>query len=481
MPSDIAVYGLGVMGRNIALNMADHRVEVGVYNRTAAITESFVASLPENSGITPHFKVESLLAGLNRPRKVFLMAKAGPVIDTIIETLTPHLEAGDVIIDGGNSNFKDTQRRLQQLQPLGLHYVGMGISGGEEGARNGPSIMPGGDPTAWPLIREIFQSIAAQADDGEPCCRWVGDGGAGHYVKMIHNGIEYGDMQLIAEAWQLMRDGLGMTPDAIADTFATWNEGVLSSYLVGITSEILRVVEADGTPRVDQILDSAGQKGTGRWTAVDALETGVPLTLIAEAVFARMLSSRKQERVALAQRIGPTSPTGGPPTDASKMLDAVHDALYASKILSYTQGFMQMRAAAEQYGWQLAYGDIALLWRAGCIIRSRFLDDIARAFAATPDLPSLLFDEFFAEAVQRADDGWRRAVTLGVQTGIPVPAMSSALAFYDGYRSARLPANLLQAQRDYFGAHTYQRIDRTPGSNWHTRWTGDLAEESSDD
>jgi 6-phosphogluconate dehydrogenase len=481
MPSDIAVYGLGVMGRNIALNLADHGVKVGVYNRTAAITEGFAAGLPENSGITPHFEVESLLAGLNRPRTVFLMAKAGPVIDTIIDTLTPHLESGDVIIDGGNSNFKDTQRRLEQLQPLGLHYVGMGISGGEEGARNGPSIMPGGDPAAWPLIREIFQSIAAKADDGEPCCRWVGDGGAGHYVKMIHNGIEYGDMQLIAEAWQLMRDGLGMPPDAIADTFASWNEGVLSSYLVGITSDILRVVEADGTPRVDHILDSAGQKGTGRWTAVDALETGVPLTLIAEAVFARMLSSRKRERVALAQRIERTRPTGGLPVDASKMLDAVHDALYASKILSYTQGFMQMRAAAEQYDWQLAYGDIALLWRAGCIIRSRFLDDIAGAFAATPDLPSLLFDDFFAKAVQQADDGWRQAVTLGVQAGIPLPAMSSALAFYDGYRSAELPANLLQAQRDYFGAHTYQRVDRAPGSNWHTRWTGDLAEESTDD
>jgi 6-phosphogluconate dehydrogenase len=481
MPSDIAVYGLGVMGRNIALNMADRGIRVAVYNRTAATTTAFAASLPDDSVITPYFAVDSLLAGLKRPRQVFLMAKAGRVIDTIIDTLLPHLEKGDVIIDGGNSNFKDTQRRLERLQAQGLLYVGMGISGGEEGARHGPSIMPGGDPSAWPLIGETFRRIAAKADDGEPCCRWVGEGGAGHYVKMIHNGIEYGDMQLIAEAWQLMRDGLDMPPDAIADTFATWNQGVLSSYLVGITAEILRVTDPDGTPRVDHILDSAGQKGTGRWTAVDALETGVPLTLIGEAVFARMLSSRKDERLALAERTGTTGSAKGGTADASGTLKAIHDALYAAKIISYTQGFMQMRAAAEQYGWQLAYGDIALLWRAGCIIRSRFLDDIARAYARLPDLPSLLFDDFFAAAVQRADAGWRTAVTLGVDRGIPLPAMGSALAFYDGYRSARLPANLLQAQRDYFGAHTYQRVDRAPGSHWHTRWTGDLAEEQIDD
>jgi 6-phosphogluconate dehydrogenase len=478
MPSDIAVYGLGVMGRNIALNMADHGLKVAVYNRTASVTDDFVARLPADSTIVACHDLAGLTASLARPRTVFLMATAGKVVDLVIEGLLPHLEPGDIIIDGGNSFFKDSQRRWQELAAQGIRFLGVGISGGEEGARHGPSIMPGGDPAAWPLVSDIFQRIAARADDGEPCCRWVGDGGAGHYVKMIHNGIEYGDMQLIAEAWQLMRDGLGMPSQEIAATFAGWNQGPLASYLIEITAEILKVTEADGSARVDHILDAAGQKGTGRWTAIDALELGVPLTLIAEAVFARTLSAMKQERVAAAARLGDPRPVFD--GDRPAMLDAIHDALYAAKIISYTQGFLQMRQAASEHGWQLDYGEIALLWRAGCIIRSRFLDDIKQAFGRDPGLPSLLFDDFFASAVRDAQPGWREAVTLGVRMGIPLPALGSALSFYDGYRSAVVPANLLQAQRDYFGAHTYRRIDREAGSSWHTRWTDDQIEEPAE-
>jgi 6-phosphogluconate dehydrogenase len=475
MPSDIAVYGLGVMGRNIALNMADQGLKVAVYNRTASTTEAFVAGLPADSTITPSYDLAALAGSLKMPRTVFLMATAGKVVDRIIEGLLPYLEPGDIVIDGGNSFFKDSQRRWKQLHGRGIRFLGMGISGGEEGARHGPSIMPGGDPAAWPLVSDTFQRIAARADDGESCCRWVGEGGAGHYVKMIHNGIEYGDMQLIAEAWHLMRDGLGMSSAQIAEIFADWNRGVLSSYLIEITGEILKVTEADGSPRVDHILDAAGQKGTGRWTAIDALELGIPLTLIAEAVFARSLSSMKQERSAAALRLGNTRPAFE--GDRNAAINAIHDALYAAKIISYTQGFLQMRVAAQEYDWQLEFGEIALLWRAGCIIRSRFLDDIKRAFDHDPDLPSLLFDDFFASAVREAEHGWRDAVMLGVQTGIALPALGSALSFYDAYRSDVVPANLLQAQRDYFGAHSYQRTDRAPDKHWHTRWTGDQGEE----
>ena len=479
MPSDIAVYGLGVMGRNIALNMLDHGLRVTVYNRTAAVTEAFVAGIPADTPLHASFDLADLADSLARPRVVFLMATAGKVVDLVIDSLLPHLEEGDVIIDGGNSYFQDSQRRWEALREHGIRFLGMGISGGEEGARHGPSIMPGGDPQAWPLVRDMFQRIAAKADDGEPCCRWVGEGGAGHYVKMIHNGIEYGDMQLIAEAWQLMRDGLGMTAVEIAETFARWNRGVLSSYLIEITAAILRVTETDGTPRVDHILDAAGQKGTGRWTAIDALEIGVPLTLISEAVFARTLSSMKDERVAAAQKLGGI--TTGFSGDPTHMLDAIHDALYAAKIISYTQGFLQMRTAANEYGWTLEFGEIALLWRAGCIIRSGFLDDIKKAFDRRRDLPSLLFDDFFATALRDAAAGWRDAVMLGVASGIPLPALGSALSFYDGYRSATLPANLLQAQRDYFGAHTYRRTDRDPDTHWHTHWSGDQSEVVIDD
>jgi len=479
MPSDIAVYGLGVMGRNIALNMVDHGLRVTVYNRTAAVTEAFVEGLPADSTVHASYDLADLADSLARPRVVFLMATAGKVVDLVIDSLLPHLDEGDVIIDGGNSYFQDSQRRWQGLREHGIRFLGMGISGGEDGARHGPSIMPGGDPQAWPLVRDTFQRIAAKADDGEPCCRWVGEGGAGHYVKMIHNGIEYGDMQLIAEAWQLMRDGLGMTASEIAETFAQWNRGVLSSYLIEITAAILRVTDADGTPRVDHILDAAGQKGTGRWTAIDALQLGVPLTLISEAVFARTLSAMKDERVAAAQQLGGV--TTGFSGDRAAMLKAIHDALYAAKIISYAQGFLQMRTAAVEYGWQLAFGEIALLWRAGCIIRSGFLDDIKKAFDRRHDLPSLLFDDFFAAALRDAAPGWRKAVTLGVANGIPLPALASALSFYDGYRSATLPANLLQAQRDYFGAHTYRRTDRDPETRWHTHWSSDQTEVAIDD
>ena len=479
MPSDIAVYGLGVMGRNIALNMLDHGLRVTVYNRTAAVTEAFVAGIPADTPLHASFDLADLADSLARPRVIFLMATAGKVVDLVIDSLLPHLEEGDVIIDGGNSYFQDSQRRWETLREHGIRFLGMGISGGEEGARHGPSIMPGGDPQAWPLVRDMFQRIAAKADDGEPCCRWVGEGGAGHYVKMIHNGIEYGDMQLIAEAWQLMRDGLGMTAVEIAETFARWNRGVLSSYLIEITAAILRVTETDGTPRVDHILDAAGQKGTGRWTAIDALEVGVPLTLISEAVFARTLSSMKDERVAAAQKLGGITP--GFSGDRTRMLDSIHDALYAAKIISYAQGFLQMRTAANEYGWTLEFGEIALLWRAGCIIRSGFLDDIKKAFDRRRDLPSLLFDDFFATALRDAAAGWRDAVMLGVASGVPLPALGSALSFYDGYRSATLPANLLQAQRDYFGAHTYRRTDRDPDTHWHTHWSGDQSEVVIDD
>ena len=479
MPSDIAVYGLGVMGRNIALNLSDRGLKVTVYNRTKRVTDAFVSGLPPDTGIRASHDIADMLASLATPRIVFLMATAGKVVDRIIEGLVPHLQAGDVIIDGGNSFFEDSQRRVRDLAARGIRFLGVGISGGEEGARFGPSIMPGGDPTAWPMVRDILQAIAAKTDEGEPCCHWVGEGGAGHYVKMIHNGIEYGDMQLIAEAWQLMRLGLGMPATEIADTFAAWNRGPLSSYLIEITADILRVTDEDGSLRVDRILDAAGQKGTGRWTAIDALKLGVPLTLITEAVFARTLSAMKSERVAAAGHLGGADTAGN--GDRRGMITAVHDALYAAKIMSYTQGFLQMRFAAGEYDWELDLGEIALLWRAGCIIRSRFLDDIKRAFSRNPQLPSLLFDDFFTTAVRNAEPGWRNAVTLGVRAGIPLPGMSAALSFYDGYRSAVLPANLLQAQRDYFGAHSYQRIDREAGSSWHTHWTGDRTEEASDE
>ncbi|AGA34462.1 6-phosphogluconate dehydrogenase, decarboxylating [Thioalkalivibrio nitratireducens DSM 14787] len=467
--ADIGLIGLAVMGQNLVLNMADHGYRVAVFNRTTSRVDAFVDGPAKGRSIVGCSSIEELVDSLERPRKVMLMVKAGPVVDEFIAGLVPLLDPGDVIIDGGNSHYPDSTRRTRELRERGLRFIGAGISGGEEGARHGPSIMPGGDPEAWPLVREIFQSIAAQVD-GVPCCRWVGPDGAGHFVKMVHNGIEYGDMQLISEAYALMEQALGMDHDAMAAVFADWNRGVLDSYLIGITAEILTVKDSDGAPLVTHILDAAGQKGTGKWTGISALELGVPLTLIAEAVFARVLSSLKDERVQAAGILGrPQRPAPAPPEE---YLDALHDALYASKIISYAQGFMLMREATQAQGWTLNYGDIALIWRGGCIIRSVFLNDIKAAYDQNPKLQNLVLDDFFARALNNAETGWRRAATLAISHAVPTPAFASALAYFDGYRSARLPANLLQAQRDYFGAHSYERVDRERGTFFHTDWTG---------
>lgn len=472
--TDIAVVGLAVMGRNLVLNLSDHGYRVAVYNRTYEKTEEFLNSEAAGRTISGARDLAELVQRLKTPRVILLMVKAGSAVDAVIEQLEPLLQPGDIIVDGGNTHYPDTDRRYAALKSKGLRYLGMGVSGGEEGARHGPSLMPGGDPDAWPQVREMFQAIAAKAD-GEPCCQWVGRGGAGHYVKMVHNGIEYGDMQLIAEAYQLLREGLGLDTDRLAEIFAGWNQGVLESYLVEITAEILAVSDPDGIPRVDRILDSAGQKGTGKWTAVDALAQGIPLTLIAEAVNARFLSALKDERVAAAEILG-KAVSASAVNDLEAAIRAVHDALYAAKIVSYAQGFMLMRAASDAHGWNLAYGDVALLWRAGCIIRSRFLSDIKAAYTRHDGLTNLLLDPFFVDVLKQAESGWRKAVILGTELGIPLPAFSAALAFFDGYRRAALPANLLQAQRDYFGAHTYRRIDADADTVFHTDWAGDGAE-----
>ena len=464
---DIGLIGLAVMGQNLALNMSDHGFRVAVYNRTASRTDQFLEGEAQDSNITATYSLEELVNQLSHPRKVMLMVKAGEPVDRIIEQLLPYLDPSDIIIDGGNSHFPDTERRVKELASHGLRYLGLGISGGEEGARNGPSIMPGGDPAAWPEVQGLFQSIAAQVD-GEPCCRWVGENGAGHYVKMVHNGIEYGDMQLISEAYHLMHAGFGISYDEMHEIFTQWDQGVLNSYLIEITADILSVNDKDGTPLVEHILDSAEQKGTGRWTGISALDLGVPLTLINEAVFARNLSARKEERVRAAQQIGEHSSSFK--GKKAKAIHDLHNALYASKITSYAQGFMLMMEAANSHEWKLNFGDIALIWRGGCIIRSRFLNNINNAYQQNPDLENLLLDEFFLQAVKGSDAGWRSTVMQGIELGIPMPAFSSALAFFDGYRCSRLPANLLQAQRDYFGAHTYERTDRPRGEFFHTDW-----------
>ncbi len=465
--ADIGLIGLAVMGQNLVLNMIDHGYKVVVYNRTTSTTKTFIEQNQTAQNLSGAFSIEEFCASMATPRKIMLMIKAGEVVDQCIDQLLPHLDPGDIIIDGGNSLYTDTQRRTKACEEKGLMYLGMGVSGGEEGARFGPSLMPGGNKQAWPAVKQIFQSIAAKAD-GEPCCQWVGEGGAGHYVKMVHNGIEYGDMQLICEAYQLMREGLGIEVDELSAIFERWNQGVLDSYLIEITRDILKVKESDGTPLLDKVLDAAGQKGTGKWTGINALELGMPVTLIGEAVFARCLSALKEERVIAASQLrGPGITYSG---DKESAVKAIHDALYASKIVSYAQGFMLMKQAATEYHWNLSYGDIALMWRGGCIIRSRFLGNIKQGFAKQADLDNLLLDDFFKEAIQQAQAGWRKAVMLGIELGIPTPAFSSALAFYDGYRSARLPANLLQAQRDYFGAHTYERTDKPRGEFFHTEW-----------
>lgn len=467
---DFGLIGLAVMGQNLVLNMNDHGFKVAVYNRTVAKVDEFIDTTAKGTQVVGTHSLEELVSVLKRPRRVMLMVKAGQPVDDFIEMLLPLLEPGDIIIDGGNSNFADSNRRTQYLESRGFLFIGTGISGGEEGARHGPSIMPGGSPSAWPHVQPIFQSIAAKVEDGSPCCDWVGEGGAGHFVKTVHNGIEYGDMQLIAEAYHLMKSLLGMSYPEMQAAFTGWNTGKLNSYLIEITANILAYQDADGQPLAEKILDSAGQKGTGRWAVTTALELSAPLTLIAEAVLARMLSALKDERAAAAQVLkGPQDTFTG---DRAAMLEDIRQALYAAKITSYTQGYMLMRTASQEFNWKLNYGGIALMWRGGCIIRSIFLGKIKDAFEQDPNLHNLLLDGYFKAEVDAAQASWRRVVAAAVEYGIPVPAMSSALAFFDGYRHAVLPANLLQAQRDYFGAHTYERIDRPRGEFFHTNWTG---------
>jgi len=468
--ADIAVIGLAVMGQNLILNMNDHGFTVAAFNRTTSKVDDFLAREAKGTKVIGAHSIEEAVGLLKSPRRVMLMVKAGEAVDDTIEQLLPHLEAGDIIIDGGNSLFTDTARRVTYVESKGLLYVGTGVSGGEEGARRGPSIMPGGSPAAWPHVKDIFQTIAAKVEDGSPCCEWVGEGGAGHYVKMVHNGIEYGDMQLIAEAYQLLRDRLGLKAGAMADIFAAWNKTELDSYLIEITAEILAFKDTDGTPIVDRILDAAAKKGTGKWTVIDSAQLGQPVTLISEAVFARCLSALKSERVAASKRL--TGPQPAAVTDPDGFTEQVRQALYASKIVSYAQGYMLMAAAAAQYGWNLNYGGIALMWRGGCIIRSRFLSDIKAAFDTDPKLSNLLLAPFFVEAIETNQDAWRSVISSAVLSGIPVPAFATALAFYDGYRTESLPAGLIQAQRDYFGAHTYERTDRPRGEFFHTNWTG---------
>jgi 6-phosphogluconate dehydrogenase len=468
--ADIGLIGLAVMGQNLVLNMDDHGFTVAVFNRTVSRVDEFINGNARGTKVIGTHTIEELVSVLKKPRRVMLLIKAGQPVDDFIDLLIPHLEEGDVIIDGGNSNYNDTIRRTAYVESKGLLYVGSGVSGGEEGARHGPSLMPGGSPEAWPHIKPIFQAIAAKVDDGVPCCDWVGEDGAGHFVKMTHNGIEYGDMQLISESYYLMKHLLGLSNDEMHQVFARWNEGKLDSYLVEITRDILGYQDENGEYVLDQILDTAGQKGTGKWTAVSALEMGIPLTLITEAVLARFLSALKEERVAASKVL--TGPEPSFDGDKAAFVKDLHDALYASKIISYTQGYMLMRAAAAEYNWNLNNGGIALMWRGGCIIRSAFLGKIKEAFDKDRDLTNLLLDDYFKAEVEAAQPAWRRVIAAAVQAGIPVPAMSSALAFYDGYRRERLPANMLQAQRDYFGAHTYQRVDRPRGEVFHTDWTG---------
>ena len=468
--ADIGLIGLAVMGENLVMNMESKGFTVAVYNRTVEKVERFVSGRARGKNILGCTSIAELCDALTRPRKVMMMVKAGAPVDELIEQLLPHLEPGDVIIDGGNAHFPDTIRRCAYVERKGLLYVGSGVSGGEEGALKGPSLMPGGSPAAWPLIRPIFQSICAHVD-GMPCCDWVGEGGAGHFVKIVHNGIEYGDMQLICEAYHLMKNLLGMTDDEMHDVFARWNESELDSYLIQITRDILSRKDEDGAPIVEHILDTAGQKGTGKWTAIAALDEGVPLTLIGEAVFSRCLSAMKEERVQAAKALG--APVIAFDGDRDEMIECIRQALYASKIISYAQGYQLMRAAAAHYGWNLNYGGIALMWRGGCIIRSAFLGRIKEAFDRSPDLTNLLLDPYFTNAVLDAQTGWRKVCAAAMLNGVPAPAFSSALAYFDGYRSERLPANLLQAQRDYFGAHTYERVDAPRGQFFHTNWTGE--------
>ncbi|WP_462316895.1 decarboxylating NADP(+)-dependent phosphogluconate dehydrogenase [Marinilabilia sp.] len=468
--ADIGLIGLAVMGENLVLNMESHGFTVAVFNRSVEKVDKFVNGRGKGKKFIGAHSLEELVENLERPRKVMMLVKAGQPVDDFIEKLIPLLEPGDVIIDGGNSHFPDTIRRTKYVESKGLLYIGTGVSGGEEGALKGPSMMPGGSPKACPLVKDIFQSIAAKVEDGSPCCDWVGEDGAGHFVKMVHNGIEYGDMQLISEAYHLMRDYLKLSHDEMHDIFDLWNQGDLDSYLIEITRDIMGFRDENGEPLLEKILDAAGQKGTGKWTAISSLEVGVPLTLIGEAVYSRILSSQKEERVRAAGII--KSRVEHLDEEKEEFVNAIHDALFASKIVSYAQGYVLMREAAKENNWNLNYGGIALMWRGGCIIRSAFLSKIKDAFDSNPELENLMLDSYFHDKLQAAQEGWRKVVSVAARIGVPVPAFSSALAYFDGYRTANLPANLLQAQRDYFGAHTYERVDKDRGEYFHTNWTG---------
>ena len=468
--ADIGLVGLAVMGENLIMNMESKGFTVAAYNRTVEKVDAFTAGRAKGKNIIGCHSLEELAANLEKPRKVFLMVKAGAAVDSMIENLLKVLEPGDIIIDGGNSHFPDTIRRTQYVESKGLLYVGTGVSGGEEGALKGPSMMPGGSPAAWPFVKPIFQGICAKVEDGSPCCDWVGENGAGHFVKMVHNGIEYGDMQLICECYQLMRDYVGMSDDEMHEVFKAWNKTELDSYLIEITRDILAYKDKDGSALVENILDTAGQKGTGKWTGIAALDEGVPLTLIGEAVFARCLSAMKAERVEAAKVFN--RPKAAFTGDKAAFVEALRQALFASKIISYAQGYTLMRTAAKTYNWNLNYGGIALMWRGGCIIRSVFLGKIKEAYDRNPALTNLLLDPYFKDTIEKLVPAWRQVAAAAVTSGIPAPAMTSALAYFDGYTTERLPANLLQAQRDYFGAHTYERLDSPRGQFFHTNWTG---------
>jgi len=475
--ADIGVIGLAVMGENLVLNMAGHGFTVAVYNRTTSRVDNFIAGRANGKTIIGTHSLEELCVRLGKPRRIMLMIKAGTPVDRVIDSLLPHLEPGDIIIDGGNSEYRDSDRRTAELASKNILFVGAGVSGGEEGALLGPSIMPGGHRDAWPAIRPLFQAIAAKTNEGEPCCDWVGTGGAGHFVKMVHNGIEYADMQMICEAYQVMRDGLRMSNDEMHAVLARWNDGALNSYLIEITRDILAFRDEHGIATLDLVLDKAGQKGTGKWTAVAALDSGQPLSLIGEAVFARFLSALKDERVRAHKVLsGPGANFSG---DSDVLVNDLEQALYASKIVSYAQGFQLMQAVSRNSSWDLDFGAIALMWRGGCIIRSAFLENIRDAFEQNADLPNLLLDPFFTAAIANAQASWRRVVATAATLGIPMPCISAALAYYDGYRTKRLPANLLQAQRDYFGAHTYERVDGPRGESCHTNWAGKSGTSSS--
>ena len=469
--SDIGLIGLAVMGENLVMNMESKGFTVSVYNRTGEKVTKFIEGRAKGKNIIGTYSLEELASSLEKPRKVMMMIKAGQAVDDMIEQLLPVLEEGDIIIDGGNSHFPDTARRTAYVESKGLLYIGTGVSGGEEGALKGPSMMPGGSPKAWDSVKPILQAICAKVEDGTPCCDWVGENGAGHFVKMVHNGIEYGDMELICEAYQLMKVLLKMNDDEMHEVFAKWNNEELDSYLIEITRDILAYKDKDGSPIVEKILDTAGQKGTGKWTGIASLDEGIPLTMVVEAVFARSLSAMKEERVSASKVLtGPAPEFNG---DKAQFIEDIKNALYAAKIVSYAQGYTLMRSAAKTYNWNLNYGGIALMWRGGCIIRSVFLGKIKDAFDKNPDLSNLLLDPYFKDVMDKAQAGWRRVCAAAMMNGIALPAMTSALSYYDGYRCERLPANLLQAQRDYFGAHTYERIDAPRGEFFHTNWTGE--------